>query len=99
MGARWCFLSGDIAGHDVLGEELLRAYHSSDDPACLTEILRLLASLASLLGREEAGRLVGGLADRQTLARLIFFLESSLEEKLLARVSLSYFRLCLLSLG
>lgn len=82
-------ISAHIAVDAPLSEQLLLAFHSSDDPACLTEVLRLFASAAAacLGGAKEGGRLGAGLVARETLERLVFFLENSLEEKLLARVS------------
>lgn len=110
-----------------LGPELLRAFHDSDDPAPLTELLRLFSAIALLMPTTTAscaaseavvatridderpaggpasatpvrggtapqtavvrgGGLVLGLADNGTLERLAFFLENSLEERLLAWV-------------
>lgn len=122
-----------------MGEELLRAFHDSDDPAPLTELLRLFSAVALTktaaatnedsaaapaaaaatghgdekpASSEEptapsrAGEaaeaapeadvtgavgLVLGLAERETLERLAFFLENSLEERLLAWVSFGVF--------
>lgn len=86
-----------VVGDPFLGEELLLAFHSTDDPACLTEILRLFATAAMAVpavapeenqnARTTAVGLGPGLMARHTLERLGFILESSLEEKLLTRVS------------
>lgn len=73
-----------IAGDPPLAEELLRAFHSTNDPAPLTELLRLFSTVALMPA------VVGfssGLTARDTLEKLAFILENSLEEKLLARVS------------
>ncbi|CAN0016999.1 unnamed protein product, partial [Hapterophycus canaliculatus] len=39
-------LRPQVAGNPALGEELLRAFHSTDDPASLTELLRLFSTAA-----------------------------------------------------
>eukprot|EP00752_Nemacystus_decipiens_P017807 g15965.t1 len=126
-----------IVGSPSLGEELLRAFHDSDDPASLAELLRLFSAVALMknpaanstgsaavavtatgngaersAGQEETTAPAGaagaaeaapqsavahavdfarGLAERETLERLVFFLENSLEERLLAwACSLTY---------
>lgn len=71
----------------MLARELLRAFHASDDPPCLTEILRIFGSVASSLGKSEPGRLGEALVERQTLERVVYFLQNSLDEKLLGRVT------------
>lgn len=122
-----------VAGSPSLGEELLCTFHDSDDPAPLTELLRLFSAVALTTttvnandgnsaavvaaaqgnddeeprGSEEsmtparAGGVVKAapeaavagpvgltlrLAEKETLERLAFFLENSLEERLLAWV-------------
>lgn len=86
-----------MIGDASLGGELLLVFHSSDDPACLTEVLRLFSAAAMTATaatpegygetRPPAAVLASGLVERDTLERLAFFLENSLEEKLLAWVS------------
>ncbi|CAM9705724.1 unnamed protein product [Ectocarpus sp. 8 AP-2014] len=41
-----------IAGDLALGQELLGAFHSTDDPACLTELLRLFSTAALMKSTE-----------------------------------------------
>jgi len=136
-----------VAGDPSLGEELLRAFHDSEDPAPLTELLRLFSTAALMRAAtpvgapaaaaskstdekaafedtagveaaatsgtpgdtarmsdvgttvsagaaapeapgDGAGGLASWLAERETLRRLAFFLENSLEERLLAWVRL-----------
>ncbi|CAN0053376.1 unnamed protein product [Ectocarpus sp. 4 AP-2014] len=47
-------LRQQIAGDLALGEELLGAFHSTDDPACLTELLRLFSTAALMKSTESA---------------------------------------------
>lgn len=96
-----------MVGDASLGDELLLAFHSTDDPACLTEILRLFsaAAMAATAVTVEGGgetepqtaALSSGLVARDTLERLAFFLENSLEEKLLAWVRSAYVPICTVS--
>lgn len=85
-------------GDSALSEELTRAFHSTDDPACLTELLRLFSIAAMAISVPASGtqdvdigpRIRGlgeGLVTEETLKRVGFFLANSLEEKLLSHVS------------
>ncbi|CAN0304046.1 unnamed protein product [Ectocarpus sp. 6 AP-2014] len=47
-------LRQQIAGDLALGQELLGAFHSTDDPACLTELLRLFSTAALMKSTESA---------------------------------------------
>ncbi|CAB1100716.1 unnamed protein product [Ectocarpus sp. CCAP 1310/34] len=47
-------LRQQIAGDLALGQELLGAFHSTDDPACLTELLRLFSTAALIKSTESA---------------------------------------------
>lgn len=84
--------------YSSLSEELICTFYSIDDPACLTELLRVFSIAAMAIAVPASGtrdvdigpripRLGERLVTEETLKRVGFFLVNSLEEKLLAHVS------------